>query len=70
MVGALKQRGRDEEALVYETLITAQLYLRQGLSEKRVLDMTLDEIEAQMMLPEKPLRYEGWNFWWGLEAVK
>lgn len=70
MIQALQERGRYEEALIYRTLISAQLYLKQGLSEKRVLNMTLDEIEIQMRLPEKPLKYEGWNHWWGEAAYR
>ena len=71
MIQALQDRGRYEEALIYRTLIPAQLYLRQGLSEKRVLNMTLDEIEIQMRLPEKPLKYEGWDtFVWGSAAYR
>lgn len=68
MIQALEERGRIEEALIYRTILTAQLYLRQGLSERHVLNMELDEIEAQMMLPEKPVKYENWNFWWGEAA--
>ena len=71
MIQALQERGRYEEALIYRTLISAQLYLKQGLSEKRVLNMTLDEIEVQMRLPEKPLKYDGWNtFIWGESAYR
>ena len=71
MIQALQERGRYEEALIYRTLISAQLYLKQGLSEKRVLNMTVDEIEVQMRLPEKPLKYEAWDgFWWGEAAYR
>ena len=71
MIQALQERGRYEEALIYRTLISAQLYLKQGLSEKRVLNMTVDEIEVQMRLPEKPLKYEGWDtFIWGSAAIE
>jgi len=71
MIQALQDRGRHEEALIYSTLILAQLYLHQGLSEKRVLNMTVDEIEAQMRLPEKPLKYESWDtFIWGSAAYR
>ena len=71
MVEALELRGRNEEALIYRTLIPAQLYLRQRISEKQALNMTLDEIEAYMKLPEKPVKYEGWDtFIWGEAACR
>ena len=71
MIQALQDRGRYEEALVYRTLIPAQLFLKQRLTEKQVLNMTLDEIEAQMRLPEKPLKYSNWDtFVWGEAAYR
>lgn len=71
VIQALEERGRYEEAVIYKGLFTIQLYLRQGLSEKQVLNMTLDEIEAQMMLPEKPLKYADWDtFIWGEAAFQ
>ena len=70
MLTALRERGREEEALLYGTIIPAQLYLRQRIGEKRVLNMELDDIDVLMRLPEKPLKYDGWNFWWGEAAFQ
>jgi len=70
MLAALRERGREEEAMLYGTLIPAQLYLRQRISEKRVLNMELEEIETYMRLPEKPLKYDGWQHYWGKAAFR
>jgi len=70
LVRALQSRGRGDEAMIYQTLVTAQLFFKQGLSEERVMGMDLDEIEAQMRLPEKPQKYRDWNFWWGEAACR
>lgn len=71
VIEALNQRGRHEEAIIYGTLLPMRLFLQQGLSEKQVLNMELDEIEAQMRLPEKPLKYADWDtFIWGEAAFQ
>jgi hypothetical protein len=69
MVNALKERGRILEAEYYGLILPAQLLLKHGFSEKKTLLMELDEIEHWMKLPEKPAKYEGWNFWWGEAAL-
>jgi len=70
MLAALRERGREEEALLYGAIIPAQLYLRQRISEKRVLNMELDDIDVLVRLPEKPLKYDGWTHYWGKAAFQ
>jgi len=69
IIVALHQKGRHDEAEFYQLTTVLQLMTLQGFSESRILDMTVDEVDAYLKLPQKPLKYEGWNFWWGKEAI-
>jgi len=68
VIKALEQRERYEDAEYYGTIVPFELGIIHGFSENQVLGMTIDEIEMWYRKPPKPLKYEGWNFWWG-EAV-
>ena len=68
VVEALRQRERFDEADFYEAVVPFELFLIHGLSEKKVLNMTVDEVEAWYKTPPKPAKYDGWQFWWGEKA--
>jgi len=68
VIEALRQRERNDEADYYEMVVPFELFLIHNLSENKVLNMTVDEIEAWYKTPPKPLKYGGWNFWWGKAA--
>ena len=70
IVENLRKRGREEDAETYSTYFITMLNLFQGFSERKVLNMTVDELEAWMKIPPKPPEYKGWNFWWGKSAYK
>lgn len=65
IIKAFEQRGRDEDAEYWRTTIPFELGVMHRLSEKAVMMMTMDEIEGWYQKPMTPLKYEGWNFWWG-----
>jgi hypothetical protein len=65
VIRALEKRERYEDAEYYKVMIPLQLSLLHGLTEEKVLNMTIDEIEGYFNMPPVPLKYEGWNFWWG-----
>jgi len=65
VIKALEQRGRDDDAEYYRVVIPFELGIIHGLSEGMVMQMTIDEIEGWYNKPPKPLKYEGWNHWWG-----
>jgi len=69
IISALQERGRHDEAEFYQLTTVLQLTILQGFSESKILDMTVDEVNAYLKLPPKPLKYEGWNFWWGDAAI-
>ena len=68
IIKVLEQLGRQEEAEYYKLMVPFDLLLLHRFSEKRVMSMTVDEIEKWYQTPPKPLKYEGWNFWWGEAA--
>lgn len=70
VIAALEKRGRceDEEYAFCSFFIPFKLMLFHGLSEEQVLNMTIDEIKTWWDAPIKPLKYEGWNFYWGEAA--
>ena len=70
IVENLRKRGKEEEAETYSTYFILMLNLFQGFSERRVLNMTVNELETWIRMPPKPLEYRsGWNFWWGRSAL-
>lgn len=70
VIAALENRGRHDEAKYYQLIVPLQLMIKQGFSEKQVMNMTVDEIDACLRLPPKPLKYEGWDtFYWGNAVI-
>lgn len=65
VVEELRQRGEPEEAEYCELVIPFELSLIHGFTRDKVLDMTVDEVEAWYATPPKPLKYDGWNYWPG-----
>lgn len=68
VVAALRERGEYDEADYCEIVIPFEICIKHGFGMDEVLEMTMDEVEAWYSIPEKPLKYSGWNFWWGTEA--
>ncbi len=65
VVAALEKRGRQEEAGYYSTLYPFIIGAIYGLTEEETMDMSLNDLAELPDLPQKPLKYEGWNFWHG-----
>jgi len=65
VIEALEQRKRYGDAEYYRVVIPFELGIIHGFTEGQVLRMTIDEIEMWYRKPPKPLKYDGWNFWWG-----
>lgn len=68
VIEELQKRGEVEWAEACELLLPFDLMITHGFTMNKVLDMTLEEIEAWNNIPPKPLKYDGWNFWWGKAA--
>ena len=68
VIEALKKRGEDDWAEACMWVLPLQPMIEHGFAYEEVLNMTINEIEAWDKIPAKPLKYEGWNFWWGLAA--
>jgi len=65
---ALEKRGRQEEADYYGAIYPQMISMIYGLSVDDLLHMSIEEISKLEVPPEKPLKYEGWNFWHGRAA--
>lgn len=70
VVHALEKRGRTTEALNYSIILPLFLELAHGVSIDDALMMSLDEVVHLTLKPVKPLKYEGWNFWWGAAVMR
>ena len=68
IITALKKRGRIDEAEAYQLYVTVYLDFVHGVPEDEALKMSIDDVTKLLVLPPKPLRYEGWNFYWGKAA--
>lgn len=64
----LKKQGRQEEADYYRETYPLIMSLIYDLPIDELLYMTATEISKLQVPPEKPLKYEGWNFWHGRAA--
>ena len=69
IVRELKARGRNQEAEYYEIVAPFDLSLLHDIEPDTVLEMTIEQIEILYRMPQKPAKYEGWNFWWGEAAL-
>lgn len=65
VIKAFEERGENEKAEYYRTVVPFELYFIHQLSEGEVLNMTISEIEGWYQKPPKPTKYAGWNFYWG-----
>jgi hypothetical protein len=63
----LEERGKEEELIEKgeNALIMSLIY---DVPIENLLYMTLEDISKLVVPPEKPLKYEGWNFWHGEAA--
>lgn len=61
VVAALEKRGRHEEAHYYSTIYAFLVGLMYGLSEEEVMDISVDDLVELSTLPQKPLKYDGWD---------
>ena len=69
VVAALEKRGRHDEAEYYSVLYPLFLSLTYDVSQDEVMDMSLDDLFELPNIPQKPLKYEGWNtFYFGRAA--
>ena len=69
VVSALEKRGRQEDADYYGGFYPLFISLIYDIPEDEVMLMNIDEISELSMLPQKPLKYEGWNtFFFGKAA--
>jgi hypothetical protein len=62
---ALTKRNRRDEAEDYLTFFVLNVGLIHGFTIEEVEQMTISELEHWVYAPPKPLKYDGWNFWWG-----
>jgi hypothetical protein len=65
---ALGKRGREEEADYYGEAFPTLMSLIYDVPIDEILQMTPEDISKLELPPEKPLKYEGWNFWHGRAA--
>ena len=65
VVAALEKSERQEEADYYSITYPFLIDLIYGIPEDEVMDMSIDDLAELPNLPQKPLKYEGWNFWHG-----
>jgi len=69
VVAALEKRGRQDDADYYKTIYPLFISLIYGIPEDEVMLMTVDKISELARLPQKPLKYEGWDtFFFGKGA--
>lgn len=64
----LEKHGRQEEADYYGTVYPQMISLIYSIPIDKLLYMSVEEISALELPPEKPLKYDGWNFWFGRAA--
>ena len=65
IVVALEKQGRLDDAEYYGATYPLLLSLIYDIPLEDVLSMTVETISKLEVPPEKPLKYEGWNFWHG-----
>lgn len=65
IIEELKRQGRHLEADKLKAEVLLELYFKHGLDEHSILKMTIDELEGWYQKPPKPLKYDGWQFYWG-----
>ena len=70
IIEALIKREEKDWAEACAWLLPLEPMINHGYSYEEILNMTIEEIEVLMKTPQKPLKYENWNFWWGQEAWK
>lgn len=69
VIVALEKRGKQEDAYYYKTIYPLFISLVYNIPEDKVMLMTIDEISELVKLPQKPLKYEGWDtFFFGKAA--
>ena len=69
VVAALEKRGRQPEADYYSKVYPFVIWWVYGVPEEEVMNMPIDDIVELPNLPQKPLKYEGWNtFYFGRAA--
>ncbi len=68
VASALEKRGRQEEADYYGEDYPEILSFIYDIPVDKLLYMTVDDISGLQVPPEKPLKYDGWNFWHGEAA--
>ena len=69
VVAALEKRGRHDEAEYYAVTYPFLIGLIYDLPEGEIMDMALDDLFELPNVPQKPLKYEGWNtFYFGRAA--
>lgn len=68
VVEAMRVKGEEDEADYLELMIPLELMVLHGFSFEEVMEMSMDDVEAWYNTSPKPIRYAGWNFWWGEAA--
>lgn len=61
VVAALEQRDRHEEAEYYREIFPFLLSLVYGVPQEEIMGMAIDDLVELPNMPQKPLKYEGWD---------
>lgn len=70
IIEALVERGEADWAEACAWILPLEPMMDHGFTYDEILDMTIEEIEVWRKTPPKPLKYDGWQFWWGKAAFR
>ncbi|GAJ00534.1 unnamed protein product [marine sediment metagenome] len=68
-IAALEKRELHDEVEYYSTIYPFFLSLAYDVPQEEIMDMTIDDLAKLSSMPQKPLKYDGWNtFYFGRAA--
>ena len=69
IVATLEKQGEQDEADYYAMVFAPFLSITYGVSVDEIMEMSIDELSTLSEMPQKPLKYEGWDtFYFGRAA--
>jgi len=68
LVREFRERGEVEEAEYLEWVIPLEIMMLHNFTYEQVMKMPVEEAERWYGTPPKPLKYDGWNHWYGKAA--
>ena len=61
VIAAWETRGEQDKADYYRLIYVPYVSIYYGLSEEMVLHISIDELSKLPVVPQEPLKYEGWD---------